>query len=519
MTRFTIVAAACALACTGFASHAADTPEVAALRQQMQALVQQVQSMQQKIDSISASPQPPASGSAASISAETGGGRQFLERKAGDGITVFTRGGEVSIYGNLDVSVDATTKGIGGLGVGGVPPPGRNGWMPALSTNLSYVGMRGFQQLGDWQTRFVYQLETQIDISATSGTGGSNSNTSAAVKGGLTSRNSYIGLASPDWGAVKIGKTDAPYKISTAALNPFSGMLGDYSVVMGNSGGDNRVEFGTRLDHAIWYESPNLNGFSVNALLAPGQNRATDNSNLAAGESDCAGGNIPGSGGTPQACNDGAYGTAYSVSVGYRLGGLYLTGAYEMHKAVNRTSDLATFDPTDIADESATKIGAQFRFGTGTTVGAVFERLKRSVPAALAYQNERSRNGYWLTVSQNLTGNDSLHFGWAHAGRTPGDPGTHNTPGGAGSDNQANMYTLAWKHQVDRQLSFYVDVAETLNHTAAHYDLGAGGRGVTTDCHDASNPDSTGFDPNGGSPHCYAGGKLRGLSAGVKYQF
>jgi len=43
---------------------------------------------------------------------------------------------------------------------------------------------------------------------------------------------------------------------------------------MGNTGGDNRVEFGTRLDHALWYESPKFGGgFQFNALFAPGQNR------------------------------------------------------------------------------------------------------------------------------------------------------------------------------------------------------------------------------------------------------
>ena len=47
---------------------------------------------------------------------------------------------------------------------------------------------------------------------------------------------------------IKVGKTDASYNISTAGMNLFSGMIGDYSAVMGNTGGDNRVEFLTRLD-------------------------------------------------------------------------------------------------------------------------------------------------------------------------------------------------------------------------------------------------------------------------------
>ena len=122
-------------------------------------------------------------------------------------------------------------------------------------------------------------------------------------------------------------------------------------------------------------------------------------------------------------------------------------------------------------------------------------------------------------MSQVLTPLDSVHLGWAHAGKTPGDPGQHNTTGGANPDNEANMFTIAFKHQVSKEFGFYVDYAETRNHRDAHYDLGAGGRGVTTDCHDASNPDTSGFDPNGNAPHCWAGGHLKGVSVGAKYTF
>ena len=516
------VAAGGSAACDAANAQAGD----AEMKQKIDLLQQQIDMLRAQLDQVArqqaTSPAAaPAPGGAPAAAASTSTARGFLERKQGDGLTFFTRGGEVSIYGNLDLSLDDSTKGIGGMTAGGAPttPVGKTGWLPDISTNLSYVGVRGFQTLGAFPANFVYQLETQIDVSAASGSAATNSNTSSVVKGGLTSRNSFIGLAGPEWGAIKIGKTDAPYKSSTAAMNPFSGMWGDYSVIMGNSGGDNRVEFGTRLDHALWYESPNWNGFFVNALFSPGQNRADDSSNLASGEVDCAGGNVPGSGGLPVACNDGAYANAYSVSGTYRTGGFYATAAYEMHKAVNRTSDLGAFDPTDVADESAMKAGAQYRFATGTTVSAIYERMRRNVPSALASQNERSRTGYWLALTQQLGISDSLNFGWAHANASLGDPGQHNTPGGSNPDNSANMFTLAWKHQVDKQFGFYADYAATLNHSAAHYDLGAGGRAVTTDCHDASNPDTSGFDPNGNAPHCWAGGHLQGISVGMKYLF
>jgi predicted porin len=499
------------------------------MRKQIDEMQRQIQMLRERLDQMQVQP-PKATRPPVEAPAVTSAGvaaHEFLERKPTDGVTFFTRGGEVSLYGNLDLSIDSATKGISGLTDGnGNHPPGNGGWMADISTNLSYIGVRGYQTLPSMSARFVYQLETQLDVSVTPGAADTNSNTSGQVKSALASRNSYIGIAD-DWGAIKIGKSDAPYKNSTARMNEFSGMWGDYAVIMGNTGGDNRTEFGTRLSHALWYESPHMSGFSVAALFSPGQNRADDDSNIPAGEPECAGGNLPGSGSLPVACNDGSFGNAYSVSLSWESGPIYLTGAYEMHKKVNRTSDLPTYNALDVADEDAFKVGIQWKFPTHTTVSAIWEDMKRHVDASLSDQNERQRSGYWFAVSQVLNDKDSIHFGWAHANKTPGDPGQHN-PDNSQADangffpnvnNSANMYTVAWKHLVDKNFSWYLDYATTINERFAHYDLGAGGRAVTADCHDASNPDQSGFDPNGGSPHCYTGGKLQGVSVGMKYRF
>jgi predicted porin len=500
------------------ASPPAWADEVSDLKAKFEALQHQMEAVKAQLDQVTAQMQKDKQ-KAAEAPAHTAA---FVQRKEGAGLTFLTPGGEVQLYGNLDVSLDTTTKGLESSYEMGGSPVGKMGWMPAISSNLSYVGVRGKQELGGSGTDFVYQLETQIDIAATAGTANTNSNSDTTVKGALTSRNSFIGFAGHDWGGVKIGKSDAPYKNSTARMNPFSGMLGDYAVIMGNTGGDNRVEFGTRLDHSLWYESPNMSGFTFNALYAPGQNRSDDNSLIASGESSCAGGNIPGSGALPPACNDGSYGTAYSGNVAYQHGPLYLTAAYEMHKDVNRTSDLPNLDPRDVGDEHAAKFGIQYTFPTHTTVGAIYEDMKRDIPDDLQYQNERTRKGYWLTLTQGVTERDNVSFGWAHADATPGDPGQHNTTGGPNPDNAANMYTIAWKHALDKSTTIYADWAMTVNHPDAHYDLGAGGRSVTTDCHDASI--LAAFDPTTGAvtgdgPHCFAGGRLQGFSVGANFKF
>jgi len=443
----------------------------------------------------------------------------------GPGATFLTTGGTVQLYGNIDLSMDFTTKGLRGVypEANNVRPVGNNGYLAAISSNLSNFGVRGKQKVST-NADFVYQLETQLDVSSNPGVGYNTSAQSNVVKSALVSRNSFIGMSNKYVGAIKIGKTDAPYKNSTARMNPFSAELGDYQSIMSNSGGDNRVEFGTRLEHALWYESPSINGLNLTLLVSPGQNRGDDNGIVAAGSPDCAGGNVPGSGATPPLCNDGSYGSAYSGSLAFTTGKLYLTTAYEKHKDVNRTSDLPTFDKGDVADERAVKGGFQYSPSKMTTFSAIYEDLLRSVPSRLKFQDERSRSGFWFALTQFVNPNDSLNFGWGRANPTPGDTGQHNTTGGANPDNMANLYSFAFKHKASKFLTVYADYGLVLNHPQAHFALGPGGRALTTDCHDGSAPAtldiSTGTPAvaNDG-PHCYAGGRIQGLSTGLQFQF
>jgi len=517
------------------------------LKAKFDELQKQMETLKQQLDQVNAQLKKQQEEQAKAAAAGGGGAAPFLKKKEGDPITFITPGGEVTLYGHVNLSIDNTTKGLQGeTCCGGASPLGRVGWMPALSTNLSYVGVRGFQKLID-DLRLVYQFETQIDITASSGVTDTNSNNSNVVKGALTTRDSFVGVADKAWGSAKVGKTDAPYKKSTARMNPFNGMIGDYAVVMGNTGGDNRVEFGTRIDKAVWYESPSFEGVSGALLWSPSQNRSLDNSNIAAGESDCAGGNAPGSGALQPACNDGSFGTAYSASISYDAKPLYVTAAWEFHDKVNRISDQPILPPQpagvpiynqgypfDVGNETAWKVGVQYELPTKTTIGAIWEEMRRNVPAPLQIQNERSRNGFWLTGTQGITDKDSVSLGWAHAFATPGDPGQHNTSGNLvvdpatgvfgnpNPDNSANMFTVALKHKVTKAFQVYFDWAETLNHPLAHYDLGAGGRGVTTDCHDATQlaaPDAVNGGFSGGGPHCWAGGHLQGVSLGMDWVF
>jgi len=523
--------------------------EIAALRQKLNDVEQQLLKVTEEHQQPAA---PAADSSLYTGTLRSGDTKRFFERKPGDSLTFYTGGGgngtekgpgEMTVYGNFDVSFDVATKGLQGkLGPDGMPPVGNMSWLPDISTNNTYIGIRGIMPVTTMPFDIVYQFETSIDVASTSGTGETNSSESNTVKGALTSRNTFVGITSPRWGSLKFGKTFTPYMSSTTRMDSFYGTIADYQAIMGNTGGDNRIEFGTRLDHSIWYESPVWSGFSFNALFSPGQNRASNSDNLAAGESDCTGGNIPGSGGiTPITCSDGAFSNAVSASASYSAGPVYLVAAYERHMKVNRESDItglyATCGATctalelqDVADEDAGKVAAQFKLTPGTIVSGIFETLHRYVPEDLEFQNERQRNGTWGSIDQKLSKNTTLSLGWAHAFRTPGDPGQHNdsynTPpggipgvdavGGAHQNNQANLFSAALRYKASRTVGFYLAWGYTANGPSAHYDLGAGSRSVQTDCHDAS--DATG-GLVGSNPHCWTGGQLDGASLGMNWKF
>jgi predicted porin len=557
-----------------------DAQENKALKEQMRQMMQRMDALQRQVDAMSNKPAPPAVVVAPPAAPPPVTGPTVAKQAPPEpAFEKFAKG----FYGTLDVSTDYVTKGMSELGAyswsyvdptnpslgfvrGGqkIGPVGRVGWQADLSTNKSVLGYRGSHTVPGLNADFIYQIEVQPAITAAPGASTGYTAQSDVTKSAIGYGDSFVGLSGNEWGKVKFGTTYTPYKRSTDRMNPFSGMLGDYSVVMGNSGGDNRVEFGSRIDHSIWYESPKFGGvFSFDALFSPGQNRTPYNDAQSSGSPDCAGGNVPGSGNLPLACADGAFDNAWSADLKFETGPIYVTVAYEIHQSVNRGSDgIGMNNPyyatlwglnangqcvtasalidcgsynafqaeypqaagfgspgllDDVVNETAFKVGAQYTFGFGLAVSAIYEDMKRKLPADLMWQNERQRNGFWFAATEDFTPKDNFSIGWAHAGATPGDPGGQHNYNPTSLADYANMYTVAWKHRFDKNLYWYLDAADTINHGNAHYDLGAGGRGVTTDCHDGTT--QAFIDYSSAGPTTWGGCHLIGFSTGLHYTF
>jgi predicted porin len=365
----------------------------------------------------------------------------------GSTLSVRIKGVDVGLYGFLDVSVDRANNG--------------QQVITQVSSNESFLGIAGGVDLGTPELRAIFQIETMAEVSATPGVGSS-----------IGSRNSYVGLGSP-YGNIMAGKYDTPYKRSTALMNPFKGSVGDYNSIMGNTAGEGRAEFDYRMPHSVFYDSPDFAGFTIAALYSPGQKlndlQAAANYAFPQGELVCSGsqqpslnGATPNSQGTQSLCNDGAFKDAYSASLSYSNGPLYITSAWEVHKSVNRESDKGGV----IADESAWKVGFSYHLFFGNQLSGIYEKFSRH--DVVAATNERQRNGFYASDVQDLGAGFDFMAAYAHAGQTPGSPKF------PGLGDAVNLYAIGPKYHFNDHASLYFIGAYLTQGPGAHYGLGAG---------------------------------------------
>src|SRR6476469_6503708 len=120
----------------GALSSAAHADAVGDLQKQMEALQQQLDAVKAQL-SIMQHEREQEQAKAKANTAPAGG--PFVQLKPNAGLTFLVPGGgEVQLYGNLDVSFDYTTKGFqSDYGDNGGVPVGKVGWSPSIATNLS----------------------------------------------------------------------------------------------------------------------------------------------------------------------------------------------------------------------------------------------------------------------------------------------------------------------------------------------------------------------------------------------
>jgi predicted porin len=312
----------------------------------------------------------------------------------------------VSIYGKMHYSLDY------------VDVDNATGDSTAFVTGTareSRIGFKGVEGLGS-DLKAIWQVETRLFSS--------NNSVSNPGRADIGLRNTFVGLSGP-WGTVLGGRHDSPYKMTTSGkVDLFVDRVGDYNNIFGrpNPNSDptrtprTSYPFDGRLEQVVMYVSPNFNGFKA---LGTYQSQFTQ-----ADE-------------TPQ---------VFSFAGIYESGGLYLAGAYQLHKDGARAST-----PDD--DYDAWKIAGKYTFGK-SRVGAIYESLNHD---SLDF---RSRPAWLLNFSHKF-GNNMVRLQYVEAGDSDEK----------GLKDGAKNYSVAFDHFFSKRTNIYVMYTYMDNDRDAQYGL------------------------------------------------
>jgi len=161
---------------------------------------------------------------------------------------------DTTLYGIMDFTLANTDKG------------GVDAWDLEDGNGSSRLGVKGSEDLGNGlKAIFQYEWSTGSDISGDAAGGTYNSGTNGQ-NSGLSTRVAKVGL-SGGFGTVAVGRMWSPYYMSVGKLN-IHDMSGSGSMGSWLGGG-------FRYSNSVKYSSPNMNGFSAEAMITTG-NDATD---------------------------------------------------------------------------------------------------------------------------------------------------------------------------------------------------------------------------------------------------
>jgi predicted porin len=260
----------------------------------------------------------------------------------------------VTLYGRLDTALTWTDPGsegqVGGTGSEGDAVFRMNGHDPIGGSRW---GLRGTEDLGNGLTaKFVLESGFQSDT--------------GAISTRLFDRQAYVGLASSGMGELRLGRQQT----LTREVHLLAGdITGEGELTVVTAVATNRPlfqNFGTRVDNAVQYLSPDMGGLQVRALVAAGEGVTARQQGamvsygsgpLKLGAAYEAYADGPGA--------DGSYNKVVTLGASYDFGVATLAAAYQNTRDFGiATAETVEVDGADAADHDAFNVGVMVPFGS-----------------------------------------------------------------------------------------------------------------------------------------------------------
>ena len=299
---------------------------------------------------------------------------------------------DIKIYGRAHVSLDYLDDGDKYNEV-------------ALSSNSSRLGFKAEKKFENL-TAFA-QIESQINFASGSADGGSID---------FSTRDTFVGLKG-DFGQVRVGRFDSPFKAARSPVNVFGDQLGDLRNVtrVGN------VRFDERNENTIEYKSPKLGDFTVLAALSLHEGTTPGYT------SDVEDGADRG---------DSRKNQAYDLAVNYKSGPVDVNAAYEKYEDDHSRNGRDGF-----------RLAGSYKLTDDLTLGALYQNLSYDGPETAANTDAQV---FGLTGSYKFAPKTTLN---AHVFQRDADF----------EDADSTLITVGVEHRLDSAVRVYGNLATMLN--------------------------------------------------------
>jgi len=339
--------------------------------------------------------------------------------------------GNVKISGQLNLSLDS---------INGAPTAGTdNKRATNVSSNASNIVFGGDEDLGNG-LKAVWQVQSYMTL----GSGGNLGATNDLLSSGA----SYAGL-SGGFGAVLMGRQEAPFKILSRKVDLFNNQVGDSRNLLSSGAADGsgstlstKTLWDLRPGNTIAYASPDMNGFK--AVAAYSTNPVP--SALAALAA------------TEQST------TATSLNATYENGPVFVGAGYQNIKPnAGAAGETAT---------SAWRLAGGYTFGDAKVVA-----LYQSAKDQSMTTGDDDRKVWGLGASFKMAAADTIKAQYYRAGNY-----------GTTANSGANMWALGVDHAMSKRTTAYVAYSTTRNNSAAAYSATGGGHGDDASTVTGKNP-------------------------------
>lgn len=307
---------------------------------------------------------------------------------------VIANAADVKVYGRAHVSLDYLDDGKDYNEVG-------------LSSNSSRLGFKAEQKLENDMTVFG-QIEQQVNFS-------SGDQDTKSVD--FATRDTFVGLKG-NFGQVKVGKFDTPFKAARAPVNFFGDQVGDLRNL--TRAGDHR--FDERNDNTIEYKSPKFgNGFQAAAALSMHKGTSVPKLENGEGQDD---------------------NKAYDLALTYKEGPIDFAVAYahyDINSAVQRAQ----------SDRDAIRVAGAYKITDQLNVGAFYQMGEIDINSDL------DANVYGIAADYKLTPKTYVR-GQVFQRDVDAD------------ESDSTLVAVGVEHRLDKAVRVYANLATVLNDDKAN---------------------------------------------------